>query len=106
MHNTKIVSSKANEEKVLEKKRYDNHTRELAIGLKEMYRVMLKYPEVCTLWYLKNSYYAIGFTCWHQDNYLQKLLMLLLYINLKMVLTLDHLVTASGKKKSLALTAN
>ena len=46
--NTKIVSSKANEDKALEKNRYDNHPRGHAISLMKMYQIMLKYPEVYT----------------------------------------------------------
>ena len=46
MHNTKIASSKANEEKYISKKSCDNHPRERAISLMEIYQMMLKYPEV------------------------------------------------------------
>ena len=48
MHNTKIASSKENDENYLANKRYDNHPRGHAISLMEMYQMMLKYPEAYT----------------------------------------------------------
>ena len=48
MHNTKIVSPKANEDKELANNKYAKHTRGRAIRLMEMYQMMFKSAEVYT----------------------------------------------------------
>ena len=48
LHNTKVNTSKINEEKHLEKQRNKDHPRGRAISLMEMLQVMLEYPEVYT----------------------------------------------------------
>ena len=48
LHNTKVTTSKINEEKALSQQRNKNHPKGRAISLMEMYQVMLNYPEVIT----------------------------------------------------------
>ena len=48
LHNTKVNTSKINEEKHLENLRNKNHPRGRAISLMEMMQVILEYPEVYT----------------------------------------------------------
>ncbi|MGB0404839.1 MAG: hypothetical protein ACPGDB_01450, partial [Fusobacterium sp.] len=48
LHNTKITSSKLNEEKVLKKRRDKYHPKGRAISLMEMLQIMLSYPQVKT----------------------------------------------------------
>ena len=48
LHNTKISSSKINEDKALQKKRDKDHARGRGIGVMEMLQMSLGYPEVHT----------------------------------------------------------
>jgi hypothetical protein len=48
LHNTKITSSKINEDKARESKRGSNHPQGRAVSQMEMLHMMLKYPEVYT----------------------------------------------------------